>query len=250
MATYDRRDLMREAAASAGEAQCAARSKQSGERCKKSPMPGSNVCRVHGGSAPQVKAAAKRRLEEASERMAQRLLGLAENDLKDGTKVGAYVQLGAVTAALDRAGIVEQKQLNVEVTAKPYENLLGDIESGSRADYRRSIGHPDPDPLSLPIAVSAPHRPGGSPDRVRVLGETFDGHAVIDGELVADDDQGEPEHAGRSGDPNDGSKALKQTLANPPIPVVSTQGGFLPAEDAVTQAAEANRAHRRQMRRR
>lgn len=249
MATYDRRDLMREAAASAGEAQCAARSKQSGERCKKSPMPGSNVCRVHGGSAPQVKAAAKRRLEEASERMAQRLLGLAENDLKDGTKVGAYVQLGAVTAALDRAGIVEQKQINVEVTAKPYENLLGDIESGSRGDYRRSIGHPDPDPLSLPIADSDQHRPGGIPDRVRVLGELPDGSLVIDGQ-VADDDQGEPVHAGKSGDPNDDSKTLEQTLANPVVPVVSTHGGFLPAEDAMTQAAEANRAHKRQMRRR
>lgn len=245
MATFDRRDLMREAAASAGESQCAARSKQSGERCKKSPMPGSNVCRVHGGSAPQVKAAAKRRLEEASERMAQRLLGLAENDLKDGTKVGAYVQLGAVTAALDRAGIVEQKQLNVEVTAKPYEQLFGDIEGGSREAYRQAIGDGRAGQFPTAIESAKTYRPGGEASGVRVLGATFDGHAVIDGELVASAEQDGSEHAGRSGDPDDDSQALKQKLVNSVAPLIPMQGGYLPTDDAMEQAAEANRNAKR-----
>lgn len=249
MATFDRRDLMREAAATAGEAQCAARSKQSGERCKKSPMPGSNVCRVHGGSAPQVKAAARRRLEEASERMAERLLGLAENTLDDGTKVGAYVQLGAVTAALDRAGIVEQKQLNVEVTAKPYESLLADVEGGSRDAYRRSID--DPRAGELPPAIEHTNRPGGPPTEptgVRVLGETFDGSLVIDVDQ-ADDDADETTEAQAHDDATEAHKRATESLANVVTPATTVQG-YLPSDDAREQVAEANRAYRHRMTRR
>lgn len=40
----------------------------SGAPCKHRPMLGSNVCQTHGGMAPQVKAAATRRLEEARAR--------------------------------------------------------------------------------------------------------------------------------------------------------------------------------------
>lgn len=35
---------------------------RSGERCGRAPIPGGTVCRVHGGAAPAVKAAAERRL--------------------------------------------------------------------------------------------------------------------------------------------------------------------------------------------
>ena len=41
---------------------CTATAKQSGKRCQLKPIPGGTVCRIHGGSAPQVKLAARARL--------------------------------------------------------------------------------------------------------------------------------------------------------------------------------------------
>jgi hypothetical protein len=41
---------------------CTATAKSTGERCKRRPHPGSNVCVKHGGGAKQVRAKAKRRL--------------------------------------------------------------------------------------------------------------------------------------------------------------------------------------------
>jgi hypothetical protein len=45
---------------------CVATSKHNGNPCKNPPIEGGTVCRMHGGGAPQVKAAAARRLGEAS----------------------------------------------------------------------------------------------------------------------------------------------------------------------------------------
>jgi hypothetical protein len=41
---------------------CTATSKQSGQRCKRRPIPGGPVCVIHGGGAPQVQLAAMDRL--------------------------------------------------------------------------------------------------------------------------------------------------------------------------------------------
>ena len=43
---------------------CTAKSSRTGLPCQKSPIKGGTVCRTHGGSAPQVKQAAEKRLEE------------------------------------------------------------------------------------------------------------------------------------------------------------------------------------------
>lgn len=45
---------------------CTARSKRSGVRCRRFPVPGASVCVIHGGKAPQVQAAAKERIQEAA----------------------------------------------------------------------------------------------------------------------------------------------------------------------------------------
>ena len=47
---------------------CRARSKRSGERCRRLAIPGGTVCVMHGGAAPQVAAAARRRLSDAAAR--------------------------------------------------------------------------------------------------------------------------------------------------------------------------------------
>lgn len=61
----DRADLLADLAA--GDHRCTARSKRTGERCQLPSMLGGNVCRSHGGAAPQTRAKAKRRLEQASD---------------------------------------------------------------------------------------------------------------------------------------------------------------------------------------
>jgi len=55
---------------------CKATAKGTGQRCQAWAMAGAEVCRVHGGRAPQVKAAAARRLAEQAAQQAVRTLGL------------------------------------------------------------------------------------------------------------------------------------------------------------------------------
>lgn len=45
--------------ATASKRQCTARSKRSGDRCRRAPAPGAEVCVMHGAGAPQVRAAAR-----------------------------------------------------------------------------------------------------------------------------------------------------------------------------------------------
>lgn len=61
-------------------AQCVATSKQSGKRCRRAPIPGGSVCKIHGGGAPQVKAAAAKRLDELRPLALRRLEWLLEQE--------------------------------------------------------------------------------------------------------------------------------------------------------------------------
>jgi len=173
--------------------------------------------------------------------MAERLLGMADSD-----KIPSYVALQAINTALDRAGVVEPKQL--EVTVKPYENLVAEFESGSRADYRRQIGDERAgDPPAFGELESAA-TPGGP----RVIGHTPDGHEVIDAELVeqtASDDQDDTDDALRQNAARQAHQHATETLANyaPTCPLPN--GGYMPTEQAMEQAAAVNRAAKRNPRR-
>ena len=70
-----------------------------GQPCKAPPIKGSTVCRVHGGSASQVRAAAQRRLLEAADPAAAELVRLVLN------AESPRVRLAAVKDLLDRAAI-------------------------------------------------------------------------------------------------------------------------------------------------
>lgn len=54
---------------------CTATNRQ-GQRCGRAPAPGATVCNLHGGKAPQVRAAAARRREESAAQAAVTTLGL------------------------------------------------------------------------------------------------------------------------------------------------------------------------------
>jgi len=126
--------------------------RKNGSQCQKVAMAGQQVCRFHGGAAPLAKAAARRRIEEAADRMAARILGIAASD-----KVPAYVALQAAQDALDRAGVSAKTAVDVEVKLKPYEEVMQELAVGgiaqiSRAESRAQRGLPAADP-SAPVDV-------------------------------------------------------------------------------------------------
>lgn len=100
------------------EKRCVAHRKN-GEQCLKPAKKGMNVCRVHGGAAPQVVAKARERISLAADRMARELLGIATGAESEAVK------LQAVRDALDRAGVPAKAEVIVEL--KPWERLMGDL---------------------------------------------------------------------------------------------------------------------------
>ena len=56
---------------------CTARSKSTGQQCQRPAILSGNVCYHHGGNAPQTKAKARRRLEQAADALVARLLSFA-----------------------------------------------------------------------------------------------------------------------------------------------------------------------------
>jgi hypothetical protein len=117
--------------------------------CRRFAIKGGIVCRVHGGSAVQVQNAAQTRLKLAADRMARNLLGLAEEAKSE------HVQYLATTAALDRAGVVEPKQVNVDLNAPWAEvfQAVSGIAQISQAESRAARGLPAEPPTA---ALSAP----------------------------------------------------------------------------------------------
>ena len=142
---HGRADLMRDL--TAGESQCTARSKRTGQRCRRASMLGGNVCRAHGGAAPQTKAKAQRRLQQAADALVQRRRGRALPG--EGAD---HLALAAIRDALDRAGLSAKTAVEVEVALKPWEQIADDafttIESGSLAAYRAARGGQPPPALA------------------------------------------------------------------------------------------------------
>lgn len=99
----------------------------SGAPCKKWAIQGGFVCNTHGGSAPQVRAAANRRLMALAPRAVQVLADLLEHSESD------IVRLRAATELLDR-GIGKAVDVTLDIT--PQEAAEG------------------PSPLALRIAAA------------------------------------------------------------------------------------------------
>ena len=100
--------------------------KKGGEQCQAYAVRGATVCRVHGGSAPQVKDAARYRVLEFADEVAAELVRLALHARSEATRVRACVSV------LDYAGLqpvhkVEVTELTDEAIDREIERLLGQM---------------------------------------------------------------------------------------------------------------------------
>lgn len=110
--------------------------RKNGSRCLKAAIEGAVVCRTHGGATGHIKRAARARLENAADRMAKELLGIAIDP-----KTSDAVKLKAITAALDRAGIKPTTEVVVSAgNTSGFDEVFGDVFTGSRAESRRARG--------------------------------------------------------------------------------------------------------------
>lgn len=107
---------------------CSAR-KTNGEPCRKAAIEGARVCRTHGGAAPQVKQAARVRLEMAAKQMVDELVKMALND-----DVPPAVKLAAMKDVLDRGGLSAKTAVEVEVNLKPWEQIFEKISRDTGED--------------------------------------------------------------------------------------------------------------------
>lgn len=99
---------------------CSAVSSQTGEPCRKPPIRGASVCASHGGSAPQVRDAARRRMLEAVEPALVRLRELIDSQ-------DERVALQAIRLVLDRAGVVSEPE--VVITPSMIESEIARLEA-------------------------------------------------------------------------------------------------------------------------
>lgn len=128
--------------------QCTATAKATGERCRATAIRGGNVCIKHGGAAGQVRAAARRRLDE----MVDPALGALMRAMQS-RDMRAVVQ--SAKAVLDRAGYPAARKLEIDdadrqITEHQAEQIV-------RIIYRvlGAVGVPPEDPAIRKIARAA-----------------------------------------------------------------------------------------------
>lgn len=120
--------------------QCKATGKKSGKRCLNAAIPGGTVCRRHGGSAPQVKAAADRRILEAQEDIKQ-MLPAATRELKRLLEKGKseIVRLNAINGIFDRAGLVVVKKNEHKISEGEYTFSIEDASAALDDDEEEFV---------------------------------------------------------------------------------------------------------------
>jgi hypothetical protein len=141
--------------------------KRNGEQCRRHARRRTTVCDWHGARAPQVKAKARQRLEEAADRMERELLGIATSAESES------VRLAAIRDAFDRGGL--GAKAGIELSAKPKEpwQEVFDVIAAIPRHDSAVVGPPSepppdlaspevveaevvPDPLGPPVQPAAP----------------------------------------------------------------------------------------------
>ena len=98
---------------------CGARLRNGGS-CRKSPMLGTNRCRLHGGAAPQTQKKARERLLAAADPLMAMLLKIAMSSDNE------VVRLRATMDALDRAGLTERGVATAGIS-QTFDDVLAGI---------------------------------------------------------------------------------------------------------------------------
>lgn len=106
--------------------QCTASARTTGEQCTNPPINGGTVCRMHGGSSPQVKNAARRRLNALAEPAVVELEKILQHS---GTT--DKEKLRAIQLILDRTG--HGPSANVKIDAA-WESVLAEVTIVSGED--------------------------------------------------------------------------------------------------------------------
>jgi len=118
-------------------AQCSARSKQTKKRCRRPAIRGGNVCRHHGGGAPQVRRRAAERLAALVD-PALDTLGRLIRERRD-----KRVALGAVKDVLDRNGYGAPRRFEIaggETVTEAYQELnSGTLTEAASARLRELL---------------------------------------------------------------------------------------------------------------
>ncbi|WP_234795639.1 hypothetical protein [Mycobacteroides chelonae] len=173
-------------------------------------------------------AAARRRLGEAADTMAEQLLKMATDP-----NVADAVKLSAIKDALDRGGVTAKTVATVEITAKPFEEIFDAdvvITAGGRADYRRSRGIADDSGTLTALASS-----GETPAL-----ESSDSFSLIDVDF-SEDESGNVRSHRRPVSRDDAQRQPYVTLAGHTGPFCGEGEGMQSLEDAVEAQAEMRR---------
>lgn len=133
--------------------QCTATVHSTGERCRASARPGMTVCKVHGGSAPQVvRAARERLLDMVDPALGQQYRLLTKPDTTDANRQRA------INAILNRTGLAEHAQLDLSV-GESFEDVLRAVAGlapnpDPAADAGTDPAELDPDLLRVQQALT------------------------------------------------------------------------------------------------
>lgn len=118
---------------------CTAKNRQ-GNRCGNSPEPGTNVCRLHGGAAPQVRRKATLRLME----LVDPAIATLAREMARADKSADRQR--AANSILDRAGVVRQGDPDADLArALLVERLIALRDKST-----------DPEPDTIPGTVIDP----------------------------------------------------------------------------------------------
>lgn len=106
---------------------CVAKSRTTGQRCKRRPIRGGTVCKFHGGAAPQTIAKAKERLAALVDPAIVELGNILKTSEIDS------VRMSAVKDILDRCGFKPKDEIEVTDVNRRLEVLRAGRERARKA---------------------------------------------------------------------------------------------------------------------
>jgi hypothetical protein len=145
---------------------------KTGEQCRREAIPGSNVCRTHGGASPHVMAAAAARIQNTADEAVKVLHAILTDPTADDRD-----KILVAKDFLDRAGLVPtNKVLLGVVTDDPVERLFRDLlaDPAGLLDPGTTLYTPSAEVLALNRAQ-------------QVLDDGPDFADVVEAEVVEDD---------------------------------------------------------------